>query len=92
MGDPSRLMLFSSMAQSVFGMVLLEQVFRNVEEDSRWNLKPLCLGLAGAFLFDLYIFSQAVLFNSLDQDALSIRGAMHALVAPLLLLVEHTPV
>lgn len=85
-GDASRLMLFSSMAQSVFGMVLLEQVFRNVEEDSRWNLKPLCLGLAGAFLFDLYIFSQAVLFNSLDQDALNIRGAIHALVAPLLLL------
>jgi putative PEP-CTERM system histidine kinase len=86
MGDPSRLMLFSSMAQSVFGMVLLEQIFRNVEVDSRWNIKPLCLGLAGAFLFDLYIFSQSVLFNSLDQDALNIRGAMHALVAPLLLL------
>lgn len=85
-GSASRLMLFSSMAQSVFGMVLLEQVFRSVEDDSRWNLKPLCLGLAGAFLFDLYIFSQAVLFNSLDQDALNIRGAMHAMVAPLLLL------
>jgi putative PEP-CTERM system histidine kinase len=86
LGAPSRLMLFGSMAQSVYGMVLLEQIFRNVEEDSRWNLKPLCLGLAGAFLFDLYIFSQAVLFNSLDQDALSIRGGVHALVAPLLLL------
>ncbi|WP_210544235.1 XrtA/PEP-CTERM system histidine kinase PrsK [Rhodoferax sp. PAMC 29310] len=85
-GDPSRFMLFSSMAQSVYGMVLLEQIFRNVEEDSRWNLKPLFLGLAGGFLFDLYIFSQAVLFNSLDQDALSIRGGVHALVAPLLVL------
>ncbi len=84
--NPSRPMLFSSMALSVFGMVLLEQIFRNVEVDSRWNLKPLCLGLAGAFLFDLYIFSQAALFNSLDQDALSIRGAIHALVAPLMLL------
>jgi putative PEP-CTERM system histidine kinase len=85
-GDPSRWMLFSSMAQSVYGLVLLEQIFRNVEEDSRWNVKPLCLGLAGVFLFDLYIFSQAVLFNSLDQDALSIRGGVYALVAPLLLL------
>lgn len=86
LGDASRLMLFSSMASPVFAMILLEQVFRNVTEDSRWNIKPLCLGLAGAFLFDLYLFSQAVLFNNLDGDALSIRGAVHTLIVPLLLL------
>ena len=86
LGDVSRLMLFSSMALPVFALVLLEQVFRNATEDSRWNIKPLCLGLAGAFLFDLYLFSQAVLFNRIDEDALSIRGAVHALVVPLLLL------
>jgi len=86
LGDTSRLILFSSMASSVLAMVLLEQVFRNVAEDSRWNIKPLCLGLAGAFLFDLYLFSQAVLFNRFDADALSIRGAVHTLIAPLLLL------
>jgi putative PEP-CTERM system histidine kinase len=85
-GDSARLILFSSMATSVFALVLLEQVFRNVTEDSRWNIKPLCLGLAVAFAFDLYLFSEAVLFNRIDQDALSIRGAVHAVVVPLLLL------
>ncbi len=67
-GDASRLLLFSSMASPVLAMVLLEQVFRNVEEDSRWSIKPLGLGLAGVFLFDLYLFSEAVLFNRLDGD------------------------
>lgn len=86
LGDATRLILFSSMASPVLAMVLLEQVFRNVTEDSRWNIKPLCLGLAGAFLFDLYLFSEAVLFNRLDGDALSIRGAVHTLIVPLLLL------
>ena len=86
LGDTLRLVLFSSMASPVLAMVLLEQVFRNVTEDSRWNIKPLCLGLAGAFLFDLYFFSQALLFNRLDGDALSIRGALHTLIVPLLLL------
>lgn len=86
LGDPSRLILFSSMAYPVFSLILLEQVFRNVEEDSRWNIKPLCLGLSGAFLFDLYLYSQSVLFNRLDGDALSIRGFVHALIVPLLLL------
>ncbi len=67
-------------------MVLLEQLFRNVAVDSRWNIKPLCLGLAGLFAFDLYLYSQAVLFNVIDADAFSMRGVVHALVVPLLLL------
>ena len=81
-----KLVLFSSMSLPLMAMVLVEQLFRNVSEDSRWNIKPLCLGLAGAFLFDLYLYSQAVLFGRVDGDAYSIRGAIHALVAPLLLL------
>ena len=84
--DASKLILLASMAAPVFALVLLEQVFRNVSEDFLWNIKPLCLGLAGVFLFDLYIYSQAFLFNQLDGDALSIRGVVHALVVPLLLL------
>lgn len=84
--QPTRLVLMNAMAMPVFALVLLEQVFRNATEDSRWNIKPLCLGLAGIFIFDLYLFSQAVLFNHPDEDALSIRGAVHALTVPLLLL------
>ena len=86
LGDPSRLVLFSSLALPVFGLLLVEQLFRNLPEDSRWNAKPLCLGLIGVFLFDLYLYSQAVMFNVPDGDALSIRGAVHALIVPLLLL------
>lgn len=86
LGDTARLILLSSLALPVFAMVLLEQVFRNATEDARWSIKPLCLGLAGVFLFDLYLFSQAVLFNYPDADALSIRGAVHTFVVPLLLL------
>ncbi len=84
--EPARLVLFSAMAMPVFALVLLEQVFRNATEDTRWGIKPLSLGLAGIYVFDLYLFSQAVLFNRPDEDALSIRGAVHALMVPLLLL------
>ncbi len=88
-GDPAEMrkpLLFATMALPVIAMVLLEQLFRNVSQDARWNIKPLCLGLAGAFLFDLYLYSQAVLFNAIDGDAFSIRGAVHAMVVPFLLL------
>ena len=85
LGDKTRPALITSMLLSVFGLVLVEQLFRNLPEDSRWNAKPVCLALAGMFLFDLYVYSQAVLFNHMDVDAVRIRGAVHALMAPLLL-------
>ncbi len=88
LGDPARLVLYVAMAMPVFALMLVEQLFTNVSEDSRWNVKPLCLGLAGMALFDLYMYSQAVLFNRLDGDAFSIRGAMHALMLPLLWLAS----
>ena len=82
----SRGMLFNAMAMPILAMVLLEQVFRNATKDSLWNIKPLCFGLAGTYVFDLYLFSQAVLFNRPDEEALSVRGIVHALMMPLLLL------
>ncbi|WP_295951967.1 XrtA/PEP-CTERM system histidine kinase PrsK [Rhodoferax sp.] len=85
-GDLGEMALMWAMALPVLALVLLEQIYRNVTEDSRWNVKPLSLGLAGLFLFDLYLYSQAVLFKRLDSDALSIRGAVHALMVLLLLL------
>jgi putative PEP-CTERM system histidine kinase len=80
---PQRLALFDSLAIAVFALVLLEKLFRSVSLDARWSIKPLCIGLGGAVLFDLYLYSDALLFNRIDADAFSIRGFVHALVVPL---------
>lgn len=82
--DLAHAALFQSLAMVLFAVLLLEQFFRNVASDSRWNVKPLCLGLLGAFVFDLYVYSSALMFARLDADALGIRGVVHALVIPLL--------
>ncbi|GAO20263.1 pep-cterm system histidine kinase [Alicycliphilus sp. B1] len=42
--------------------------------------------MAGTFLFDLYLFSQGLLLQGLDPDALKVRPFVHALMVPLLLL------
>jgi putative PEP-CTERM system histidine kinase len=83
-GMLARLALILWPSLAIVALFLLEQLFRNVAVDSRWNIKPLCLGLAGAFLFDLYLFSDALLFARLDADAVGVRGFVHALVVPLL--------
>ena len=74
-----------SLAFSVLGLVLVEQLFRNLPEDSRWSAKPLCLGLGLGFGYDLYLYSEAVLLGHLDPDALSARGFVSLIAVPLLM-------
>ena len=74
------------MLMTVFGLLLIEQIVRNLPDDAAWNAKPVCLGLAGIFLFDLHLYSQAALFSGLDADAVRVRGLVHAALMPLLLL------
>jgi putative PEP-CTERM system histidine kinase len=76
----------SSLLLAIFGLVLVEQMFRNISPDSRWNAKPVSLALAGTFAFDVYVYSQAVVFGRVDADAASIRGAVHSLMVPLLVI------
>ena len=83
-GAVDRLSLYSALSLSVFGLILVEQLFRNIPADSRWSAKPVSFGLGIVFVFDLYFYSQAVLFGRFDIDTVSIRGGIHALSVPLL--------
>ncbi|MGI8894765.1 MAG: XrtA/PEP-CTERM system histidine kinase PrsK, partial [Casimicrobiaceae bacterium] len=82
-GDPGRFALISALSAAVLGLVLVEQLFRNVPEDFRWNIKPMCVGLGGAFIFDIYLFAEALLFNRIDADVFSVRGFVYTLAMPL---------
>lgn len=78
-----RIVLVDSLAMAVFSLVLIEQLVRSAASEHRWSIKPLCIGLGAAAVFDLYLYSDALLFNRVDVDAFSIRGFIHALVVPL---------
>lgn len=80
--DLSRPHIAVSLALPVCGLLLVEQVFRNLGDDSRWNAKPLCLGLVCVFVFDIYLFAEALLFGQFDSDAAQVRGAVHSLAVP----------
>lgn len=87
--DWQRALVFQGLAEAVAGLILLEQLFRTVAEDSRWNIKPLCLALLFQFGFDVYLFSDGMMFNHLDADAIAVRGFVHATTIPLLLLATE---
>jgi putative PEP-CTERM system histidine kinase len=88
-GDWSRLAIGGALALPVCGLLMVEQLFRNLREDQRWNAKPVCLGLACVFVFDIYLFSEGLLFAIFDPDAVSVRGAVHALAVPFLLVAAR---
>ncbi|OGA44081.1 MAG: histidine kinase [Betaproteobacteria bacterium RIFCSPLOWO2_12_FULL_63_13] len=69
---------------AVIGMVLVEQLFRNVHTQQRWGIKFLCLGLGGMFAYDFYLYSDTLLFRRVNEDIWAARGVVNALVVPLL--------
>jgi putative PEP-CTERM system histidine kinase len=83
------LWLLVALGLPVLGLVLVEQLFRNLPEDARWNAKPVCLGLASLFVFDIYFYSEAVLFGRFDADAGYVRGVVHALALPLIFVASR---
>ncbi len=82
--EPTRLQLALALTLPVFGLLMVEQLFRNLGEDTRWNAKPVCLGLCCVFAFDIYLYAEALLFGHFDVDAFSVRGAAHAMAIPFL--------
>ncbi len=84
-----RVLIACQLAWAVLGLLLVEQVFRNQAEMTRWGAKPLCLGLGSLCLFDIYLFSQALLFAGFDEDALDARAVVHAVSVPFLLMASR---
>lgn len=83
-GTLARPQALAALAIAVLGLVIVEQMLRNATGDARWNAKPVCLGLGAIFVFDLFISSQAALFQHFDGDAISVRALVHAAAVPLL--------
>jgi putative PEP-CTERM system histidine kinase len=78
----SRLAFGVLLAVPVAGLVLTEQVFRRALYQARWAVKPLCLGLSAGFMFDVYLFADALLFGRIDAGVWAARGLVQALVIP----------
>ena len=69
---------------TVLGLVLVEQVFRSTRPEDRWAIKFLCLGLGGLFVYDFYLYANAMLFSAMDAQTWAARGYVVAMVAPLI--------
>lgn len=76
----------ASAVVAVIGLSLCEQLYRGTAETARWGIKPLCLGLGAIYGYDLFMFSDALLLKELDAQVWTVRGPVHVLAIPLILL------
>ena len=78
----SSLLVWVSIA--IAGMLLVEQIFRYSEQADRWAIKYLCLGIAGMFAYDFFLYSEALLFKQVNPNLWTARGFVNSLAVPLI--------
>jgi putative PEP-CTERM system histidine kinase len=71
---------------AVFGLTLVEQLLRRAPPQARWAIKPLCIGLAGVFGFELFFYADAMLFAQSDADIWAARGIANAMIIPFIVI------
>lgn len=71
------------LTMAVMGMLLVEQLYRNTPAKGRWGIKFACFGIGGIFAYDFYLYSDAMLFRHVNIEIWTARGAVNALIVPL---------
>jgi putative PEP-CTERM system histidine kinase len=79
-----QLVLLARLVLGMLGMLLVEQVFRLAPPAERWGIKFACIGIGSLFVFDFYLYSDALMFGRINDDISAARGIANALSAPLL--------
>lgn len=78
-----RTLLIAQISLSLCGMVLLEQIWRSAAGYNRSNIRYLATAIGALFTYDFFLYSDALLFNQISSTLWDARGAVNALVAPL---------
>lgn len=69
---------------AVGNILLLENLYFNSPVETRWHLNLLCIALGCLFLYDLLLYSDALLFHRVNTELFVARAPVTALAAPLI--------
>jgi putative PEP-CTERM system histidine kinase len=73
-----------SVVMAIVGMILVEQLYRNTPLKQRWGIKFACLGIGGIFVYDFFLYSDALLFGYVNPEIWTARGIINAITVPLI--------
>ena len=83
-GGAAGILVSGSLLTSLFGLIGIEQIYRNARVQQLKGLKYLCLGLGGIFAYDLFLYSNAILVGEVSDVAWGARGFVVAMCVPLI--------
>lgn len=83
-GVLSQLLVLGSIATSLYALVGIEQLYRNARPKQQNGLKFLCLGLAGIFAYDVFLYSNAIMGGQIKAAFWGARGYVVVLCVPLM--------
>ncbi|MCJ8321075.1 MAG: PEP-CTERM system histidine kinase PrsK [Colwellia sp.] len=81
----SKYLFLLFLALNLWTLVLLEQLYRNMDVKAKWAIWPLVIGIGTATVFDFIMFAQASMVNQLDFNYWYARGYISALAMPFIL-------
>ncbi len=90
--EPQQLFLavaWCNLLLALLGIIVVEQVFRNTLTRQKQAVTFLCLGSSLFFVYDLFLYSHALIFNAVDQSIWEARAAAHV-IAILILIFATT--
>jgi len=88
-GSIDVVMIPGGLVLALVGLIVIEQLYRNSPPAYRGSIKALALGLGGMYSYDLFLYSQGVLFNVIDTATWFARGAVNILFVPLIVVAAR---
>lgn len=79
-----KVLLGGQIALSLVGLILLEQIWRNANTYGRSSIKYLSIAIGAFFGYDFFMYADAFLFQEVSPAIWDSRGAVNAVVAPLI--------
>lgn len=76
--------ILGQLVVALLGISLIEQIWRNSLIYGRSSIKYMCFGIGGIFVYDFFLYADALLFNQISKPLWDARGAINAIAAPLL--------
>ena len=72
------------LAMTIVSLLLLEQYYRNSNDDELRSTNQLCLGLGILFAFDFFMYAEGLLFHQLNDTVWQARGLVSTMAAILI--------
>lgn len=76
--------LIGHLGFSIIGLALIEQLLMNTRPEKRWAVKYLFMGIGSLFLYDFFLYANALLYRQVDGSFWEARGFISILAVPML--------